>query len=133
LFGYCDALGTPRTLGPFKDVAAALGHELAAALNGGERDAVMTALHEALLGRGPTVLVVEDVHWADEATLDTLRFLARRIEQLPVLRLGLAPLSPTGVSELVAGGRLDARVVYSMTNGNPYLVTEMIASTAGTG
>ena len=33
------------------------------------------------------VLVIEDVHWADQATLDLLAFLARRIESLPVLLL----------------------------------------------
>jgi hypothetical protein len=33
----------------------------------------------------PTVLVVEDVHWADEATLDWLVHLGRRLAELPVL------------------------------------------------
>ena len=33
----------------------------------------------------PTVLVVEDVHWADEATLDVLGYLARRIAELPAV------------------------------------------------
>ena len=31
------------------------------------------------------VWVIEDAHWADGATLDLLRFLARRIASLPVL------------------------------------------------
>ena len=33
----------------------------------------------------PTVLVFEDVHWADEATLDLVKFLGRRIQRLPAL------------------------------------------------
>ena len=33
------------------------------------------------------MLVLEDVHWADEASLDVLRFVARRIQKLPVLVL----------------------------------------------
>lgn len=162
LTGYCDALSTPRTLGPFKDVAPALGPPVVAALTTGDRDAGMAALHDALAGGVPAVLVVEDVNWADEATLDTLRYLARRIQDLPalvvltyrdeldrdhpltlllgdlghrsgVLRMPLNRLSPEGVSELAAGGPLDPATVYALTNGNPYLVTELMASTAGSG
>ncbi|WP_375491396.1 AAA family ATPase [uncultured Jatrophihabitans sp.] len=162
LVGYCDALSTPRTLGPFKDTAHALGGDVLDAVSAGQRDAVMTALHGALASGAPTVLVVEDVHWADEATLDTLRFLARRIDTLPVLlvltyrdeldrdhpltamlgdlghrsdvvRLPLRRLSPAAVAELVAGQQLDARSVFDLSDGNPYLVTELIASTTDTG
>ena len=41
----------------------------------------------SLRGRPPGVVVLEDLHWADEATLDVLRLLARRIESLPALVL----------------------------------------------
>lgn len=85
LVGYCDALSTPRTLGPFKDVAPSLGREVQAALASGDQDPVMTAVQAALDGGVPTVLVIEDVHWADEATLDVLRYLARRIEDTPAV------------------------------------------------
>jgi hypothetical protein len=44
--------------------------------------ALLERLHDA---RVVTVLVIEDVHWADEATLDLLRFLARRIKAAPTL------------------------------------------------
>ena len=37
------------------------------------------------LGRVPTVLLLEDLHWADEATLDLVRHVARRMDGLPVL------------------------------------------------
>ena len=44
LVGSFDALSTPRTLGPFRDLTAAVGPRLAQALQSGERDQVMDAL-----------------------------------------------------------------------------------------
>ena len=104
-----------------------------------------------------TVLIVEDVHWADEATLDVLRFLARRIDDLPAVlvltyrdeldrdhplsrllgdlghgdrveRIALRHLSSDAVGALTAGSGLDADRVYAMTEGNPYFVSELVAS-----
>ncbi len=46
---------------------------------------VGTALVRDLRDDGPSVLVLEDVHWADDATLDVLKLLIRKIESLPVL------------------------------------------------
>ena len=84
LAGYCDDLTTPRTLGPIRDLAGSVGPELTTALRAGaDRDAVLAALHAEL--RTPTVLVIEDVHWADDATLDVLRYLIRRVSGLPAL------------------------------------------------
>ena len=73
LTGACDALHTPRPLGPLLDI---LGEH--------EGDPY-TALADELRRRSPTVVVLEDLHWADEATLDLVRVLARRIETLPAL------------------------------------------------
>jgi DNA-binding CsgD family transcriptional regulator len=89
LVGYCDDLATPRTLGPFRDLIGSVGVELAGALRaGGDRDRVLDALHAELSSTGsPTVLAVEDVHWADEATLDALCYLVRRIAGLPAVLL----------------------------------------------
>jgi hypothetical protein len=78
LIGSCDDLSTPRMLGPFRDLAPAVGPRLAAALQAGEPDLVMDALLDELHRPPPSTLVIEDVHWADEATVDTLRFLVRR-------------------------------------------------------
>ena len=76
LAGACDDLVTPRTLGPFRDMARGAAPALAAAVEpGAPRDAVFGAVHQELAGR-PAVLLVEDVHWADDATLDVLRYLA---------------------------------------------------------
>src|ERR1700744_3251105 len=80
LVGYCDDLATPRTLGPFRDLIGSVGTEVSRALaDGGDRGRLLAALRAELDWRDrPTILVVEDVHWADDATLDALRFLVRR-------------------------------------------------------
>src|SRR3984957_11767242 len=87
LVGYCDDLATPRTLGPFRDLAGSVRTELRrAAADGSGRDRVLTALRTELTWpEHPTVLVIEDVHWADDATLDALRYLIRRIAELPAI------------------------------------------------
>ena len=83
LLSACDDLMAPRTLGPLRDAAAGSDGPLAAALADEEPvDGVFTALLEELAAEPPTVLVVEDVHWADDATLDVLGYAARRIESL---------------------------------------------------
>jgi DNA-binding CsgD family transcriptional regulator len=155
LWGMCDALSTPRPLGPLRDVAPELGPEVRAALAGGAPPhEVFAAVVEALRGR-PGVLVVEDVHWADEATADLVRFLGRRIAALPLLmvltyrdglgadhplvpvlgdlvslpdarRLQLVPLSRTAVAQLCAGHDLDAAEVHRRTGGNPFFVNQIV-------
>ena len=87
LVGYCDDLATPRTLGPFRDLVGSVGTELSLAVtDGSDRDRLLAALRAELDWAGhPAVLVIEDVHWADDATLDALRYLARRIAGLPAV------------------------------------------------
>ena len=160
LVGYCDDLATRRALGPLRDLVGDVGPELSRALGeGGDRNQLLDALR-AELGAGgqPTVLVVEDVHWADEATLDVLRYLTRRAAGWPLVlvltyrddeigrdhplepllglasrtervrRLPLARLSPEAVRQLSAASALDSRHVYAVTSGNPFFVTEVIAA-----
>ena len=113
------------------------------------------ALSDELAG-APSVLVVEDVHWADEATLDVLRVLGRRIESVDALviltyrddavgpvhpvrmllgdlatapglgRVALDPLSPQAVAEMAAGYALDAAELHRLTGGNPFYVHEVL-------
>jgi DNA-binding CsgD family transcriptional regulator/tetratricopeptide (TPR) repeat protein len=160
LVGYCDDLGTRRALGPFRDLVGRVGAELTRALEeGGDRNRLLDALRAELSWAGhPTVLAVEDVHWADEASLDVLRYLVRRMAGLPavllltyrddeigrehplqhllglvsrmerVRRLPLARLSPDAVRQLSAAAALDSRHVYAVTSGNPFFVTEVIAA-----
>ena len=64
LWGTCDALFTPRPLGPLLEPAAETGGELAILVEGGARPhEVAGALLAELRGRAPSVLVLEDIHW----------------------------------------------------------------------
>ena len=89
LWGACEAFFTPRPLGPLYDIALQAGGRLSMLmLNDAERPTLFTAFLEELQKSPlPTVVVFEDVHWADEATLDLIKFLGRRIPHLPVLFL----------------------------------------------
>ena len=80
LTGACDPLLTPRALGPFHDIARQAGGRLADTLRGdGGREDLVAALLDEIAERPPRVLVIEDLHWADEGTLDLLALLGRRI------------------------------------------------------
>jgi DNA-binding CsgD family transcriptional regulator len=158
LVGACDGLFTPRPLGAFADVAALMGGEPAVLIERGARPYEMIGpLADELTAR-PTVLVLEDLHWADESTLDLLRLLARRTEGLgtlvigtyrddelgpahplrivlgdlesttTLLRLRLPPLSPEAVHELAEPHGVDADDLYARTAGNPFFVTEALAA-----
>ena len=155
LVGACDDLSIPRPLGPFRDFAGRVSPELARALTSGAapHDIQTLLVEELELPPRPTVLVLEDVHWADEATFDSITVLGRRIGSLPALLvltfrggeahpghplhatvgavpaeqavfLELAPLSKAAVASL-AGDR--ASGVYATTGGNPFYVTELLA------
>src|SRR4051794_22101642 len=78
-WGTCDGLSTPRPLAPLFDLANDLGGRLAELCEGQpERDDLFRALLQQVINSPhPNVLVIEDIHWADEATLDLLLFLAR--------------------------------------------------------
>ena len=79
LWGTCDALFTPRPLGPLLEPAAELGGEPKALVAGGARAFdVAVALVESLRAIAPAALIVEDLQSADEATLDVVRVLARQ-------------------------------------------------------
>ena len=163
LVGYCDDLATARTLGPFRDLVGSVGTELSRAItNGGDRDHVLGALRTELgWVPHPTILVIEDVHWADDATLDALRYLIRRIAVLPavlvltyrddelhrehplhgllgqasrsdrVRHLPLRRLSQDAVRQLSAGSPVDADDLFTLTSGNPFFVHELLASAHG--
>lgn len=154
-WGACDALQTPHPLAPLLDIARELKPRFAAHL-GGPRPALFDAvLDELRLAPAPVLVVVEDAHWADDATLDWLKFLGRRIERTralllisyrddevtaahplrPVLgelppeactRLDLPRLSPAGVLELARRLGSKPEGVHEATRGNAFFATEML-------
>src|SRR5690242_19591215 len=159
LLGACEHLGTPAPLGPLVDVAAQIGGPLAGDIDAGRdpRRVALTLLEEL---RAPAVLVIEDVHWADEATLDVVRVLGRRLAATPslvvvtyrvdeavdhhplrgllgdlasaaaVARLEVPPLSLEAVRALAEPHAADADAIHALTGGNPFFVTELLASGA---
>jgi DNA-binding CsgD family transcriptional regulator len=160
LWGACDALFTPRPLAPVHDIARQTGGPLLAALSGeGSRERIFVAALEELERAGPAALVIfEDVHWADEATLDLLKFLGRRIQgtramliasfrddevgsrhplrfvigDLPrasLHRLPLDALSEAAVAQMARRAGRSPRDLYQVTGGNPLFVTEVLATT----
>ena len=159
-WGACEPLRTPRPLAPLVDVAEAIGGVLEDLVaEAGRPHDVAVALLQELRGRPPKVLVLEDVHWADEATLDVLAVLARRAGSAPVLvlasyrddeldrseqlrfvlgelvrrpgRVKVEPLSPAGVVALAEPSGVDGQELYARTGGNPFFVTEVLASGGG--
>jgi DNA-binding CsgD family transcriptional regulator len=159
LWGACEALQTPRPLGPLQDMAHDLGGSLSVLLAAGAPMAtVFDTLNEILRDeRAPTILLFEDVHWADQGTLDLIRFLGRRVGRqstmlvlsyrddevgahhplravigdLPTqstLRISLLPLSPEGVHRLAAHKGIDDPRLHAVTGGNPLFVTEVLAT-----
>src|SRR5581483_3778437 len=158
-WGTCDVLFTPRPLGPLVDIADAAGGELVEVVESAAVPyEVAAALGRTLELRRPSILVLEDVHAADEATLDVLRMLARRLDGLPALvivtyrdvglprwdplrvvlgevvavsrihRLRLAPLSQEAVAVLATPHQVAADDLYRKTAGNPFFVTEALAA-----
>jgi len=154
--GMCDDLSIPRPLGPLRDMAGSFSAPLARALNGGAEPAELHALLIEELNQPPTptVLVLEDVHWADDATLDVITVLGRRVATLSTLvvltfrdsdvavghrlRVAVGAIPPTATCHLPihplsrdAVARLTgdaADRVYAMTKGNPFFVTELLAA-----
>ena len=161
LMGGCDALSTPRHLGPLYDMAQGLGPRVARALQGDAHPslifpAFLSALDEP---RKTTVVVIEDTHWADPATLDLMTFLGRRIGKSRVLllltcrndawhdtralkillgelppactqRVTLAPLSVEGVAAMAPGDPRGADALHRLAGGNPFFVTALLARPA---
>lgn len=78
-WGACDPLHTPRPLGPLFDIAAQMKGELQAALDGDVERLRVFSSFLAEISRPPALIVLEDLHWADEPTLDFLRYVGRRI------------------------------------------------------
>ena len=161
LWGACDALFTPRPLGPLHDIARQTHGRLATTLDSGARPELIFTAALDEFEQMKTLVVIEDVHWADEATLDLLKYLGRRIHRTHCMlavtyrddelgpqhplrlvigdlpnacthRISLAPLSETAVEQLAKRAGRTAAGLYGATGGNPFFVTEVLASAGDT-
>ncbi|HVO88410.1 MAG TPA: AAA family ATPase [Casimicrobiaceae bacterium] len=157
LWGACEALFTPHPLGPLHDLVRTSGDRLRNLLRqGSDRGALFSAvLDELASAPTPVIVVLEDVHWADAATLDLVRFLGRRIHRIPALmiltcrddeasfaqlrtvfgelpsrhvrRMVLPPLSIAAVEALAQKAARSIAGLHGMTGGNPFFVSEVLA------
>lgn len=159
LRGVCDSLFTPRPLGPLLDIVHQSDGPLRKAYDAAAaRDRVFRAfLEEMEVASVPTAIVFEDVQWADEATLDLLKFAGRRIAQTRGLliityrddeidadhrlhqlfgelpratfrRIQLPLLSEAAVEELARRSGRSGAGLHALTGGNPFFVTEVLAA-----
>ena len=158
LWGVCDSVVPPRPFAPLIDIAVQVEGSLRTSLDAGDRNGIFDALLSLMRQPdGPDVLVLEDLHWADHATLDLLRVLGRRMRGIRTLLLGtyrpdevgedhplrlaigdlpaadvteilLAPLSLGAVETLVGSRPIDPTALHAATAGNPFFVTEVLAS-----
>ena len=161
LWGACDLLFTPTPLEPLRDIAAQIQGDLLQQLNSGTDRSTILSTFLGELQRAATIVVIEDAHWADEASLDFIKFLGRRIQRTQALliityrddeldprhplrnvlgdlvsshaarRISLHPLTETAVRTLVGTRALDASALYHQTGGNPFFVTEVLSNTGG--
>jgi DNA-binding CsgD family transcriptional regulator/tetratricopeptide (TPR) repeat protein len=158
--GYCDGIATPRPLSPIHDLARSFGDGLGALL---DRAASREEIRDHLLARferDAALLAIEDIQWADEATVDLVRSLARRIdttsamlvltyreEQQPsaatarlLAQLATASaashvevpaLSRAAVASMAAESELDLDLLYRLAAGNPFFTSELLAAQPG--
>jgi DNA-binding CsgD family transcriptional regulator len=162
LWGRCDALFTPQPLGPLHDMAAHLAEDVQQLLQSTDNRLAIFAAFLRALQHSPdsTIVVIEDVHWADAATLDLMKYVGRRLRDVRALviltyrddeidgqhplwsvlgalpprtvrRLPLAPLSEVAVATLAGRAGPIARDMHARTGGNPFFVTELLASPGG--
>jgi DNA-binding CsgD family transcriptional regulator/tetratricopeptide (TPR) repeat protein len=153
--GACDGVSTPRPFSPLYEMVTALGGELGELL---DTAAPRLRVCEWMIGRlsaRPGLVAIEDVQWADDATLDLLIYLSRRLARTSTLlvvtyreedaatpsgmlgslatmpgvrHIRLEPLSIEGVAELASGSGLDPGTLHRLSGGNPFFITEVLAA-----
>lgn len=163
LHGACDGSFTPRPLGPLHEISTVVGGRLRELCSSDDRRELFAEFVAHLDASSTTVgVVVEDLHWADEATLDWLSHLSRRIARSHALvvvtsrndepagdgqlramlgqvathhstrRMSLPRLTSDAVRTLVGGDADEAERIFTLTAGNPFLVGEALSMPPGT-
>ena len=157
LWGTCDGIVPARPFAPLADIAARTTGPFRTALDEGDRNRVFEAFLTVLRrSQAGTIVVFEDLHWADDATLDLLHVVGRRLRELPLLLIGtfreeevasdhplrlalgelpagtvtelkVPPLSVGAVQALAAGAGVDPVALHCSTAGNAFFVTEVLA------
>ncbi|HTR29357.1 MAG TPA: AAA family ATPase [Puia sp.] len=155
--GTCDALFTPRPLAPLYDIIYQIWEDDWRKVSEDRTTLFTDFFHRFDQQPGPSLIVFEDIHWADEATIDFIKFLARRITRLRCLfvltwrdeeihashpvrqlfgqlpphsftRFQLPPLSRNAVGDLAKARGYRGEDVYDISGGNPFYVNEILAS-----
>jgi len=158
--GSCEALFAPRPLGPLFDIAEQTGGEVADLLHSGADNHRIYSAFLALIERPESdgaVFVIEDIHWADNASMDFLKFIARRMSRSHCLllasyrddevganhplhyvlgdlprdsttRIRLESLSVDAIAEMGECDERRAREILAVTAGNPFFVHELLSS-----
>jgi len=157
LWGACDALFTPRPLGPLYDIAYQMKSNLIKMLENEEKSVSIFSVFINYLESASNlkIIVIEDIHWADEATLDLVKFLSRRINRTKSIlilsyrdeeigqdhplrsilgdlphsetkRIRLHPLSESAVDTLIRNAGIKNDNLYERTGGNPFYVNEVL-------
>jgi predicted ATPase len=153
----CEDLSIPDPLGPLYDLAQAADWPLPRIAEGdaGRLPLFAAAREEFARGPLPALLIIEDLHWADDATLDFVRYLGRRIGSSPVMlvitarndesegqkrlrralgdvpvanvtRIDVPLLSEAAVGELARTAGQDSAPIYRASAGNAFFVTELL-------
>ncbi len=158
LYGGCEDLLAPRPLGPFRDMFRSTGPGSPPELDRTDRDGYIEALlAEMAFSLRPALIIIDDAHWADDASLDIIRYLGRRVDQLAAvlvvtyrtgeliddhplrrvlgaltgpatLRLELKPLSDAAVTSIAGRAGVDPAGLVTAVAGNPFYLTEALAA-----
>ena len=160
----CEDLSIPDPLGPLYDLAREAQWAMPQAIDArqGQRLPLFSDALDVFEARTqPTLLVIEDLHWADDATLDFVRFLGRRIANTHILllltartdrsegqmrvrralgeipaasiaRIDVPLLSEAAVLSLANAAGRDGDAIYRATAGNAFFVTELLSAESET-
>lgn len=168
LWSGCDPLFTPQPYAPFHEIAQFLSSQLVELLDSNFSPSkiskkIASTLYTCLEQIDqPIIIVIEDVHWADHATLDLLKFLVRRISFVKCMlcltyrddevtlehplssvlslapsahtnRIQLKPLSLNAVESLTKNTQHNAGDLHEITSGNPFFIAEILANKVNKG